>query len=237
MKNKLFLLLPLLLLLLSSCHTQTDDFISKHCPGSCTVIKGKLTTDDRSTPLAGVKLEVNWVTRDIFSSLLRRKAITTTDANGNFELRFLLREDELVRDYNNGVFVVNAQIDQSKYLGCRFYEHLLTYDKLSRDTTIIVNYNLPHRASLYLQALNTSAMSTGDAMLVSAIFDYGEAGPAPNCIPTVSMDIRNTEAAILVAANQDVIIRTVRRKNGVETTTNEVVRLTPGQNLHHQLSF
>ena len=91
-------LLPVLLLLLAGCVSQEDDFISKYCPGSCTVIRGRLTTEDGTQPMAGVKVNVYWRSYQGYLQLgysERRKAVATTDANGNYELSFLLRDDEL----------------------------------------------------------------------------------------------------------------------------------------------
>ncbi|MER2997906.1 hypothetical protein [Pontibacter populi] len=221
----------MLTLLLSSCHTKTDDFVSKHCPGSCTVIKGTLTTDARNKPLAGVKLEVQWREGDMFSSISRRKAITTTDDKGNFELRFLLRDDELPDPYSyNGSFTVKAHINPDDYLTCSGGNTLLhTYD-LKRDTTIIFDYVLPRKAFIEIQANNLQARQQDDFLQTVILYD------SP-CLPAISWFTRDTKYTVPVAANQPLIIRTTKRKSGVETITEKVITLAPGQTSNYQLTF
>jgi hypothetical protein len=231
MKTSLLCLLAIVTLLLSSCHTQTDDFISKNCPGSCTVIKGTLTTDGRTKPLAGVKLEVQWHEGDIFSSIRRRKAITTTDANGNYELRFLLRDDELPNTYlRNGSFTVKAHINLENYLNCSGGNVLLrTYD-LKRDTTITFDYLLPQKAFVEIQANNLQAKQQDDFMWTEFLSD------AP-CTTVVSWYTSDTKRVTAVAANQLVVIRTTKRKAGVETVTEETVTLAPGKTFNYEITF
>ncbi|WP_162427238.1 transthyretin-like family protein [Pontibacter pudoricolor] len=231
MKTSLLCLLILVTLLLSGCHTKTDDFISKNCPGSCTVIKGTLTTDGRSKPLAGIKLEVQWREGDMFSSISRRKAITTTDANGNFELRFLLRDDELPNTYpNNGSFTVKAHVNPENYLTCSGGNVLLrTYD-LKRDTTITLDYLLPQKAFVEIQANNLQAKQQDDFVWTEMLTD------AP-CTTVVSWYTSDTKRIVPVAANQPVVIRTTKRKSGVETITEEVITLAPSKTFNYEFTF
>lgn len=233
MKTFCLCLLALLTLLLSSCHTKTDDFISKHCPGSCTVIKGTLTTDAGSKPLAGVKLEVNWYKRDVLgiSSSTRRKAVTTTDANGDFELRFLLRDDELPNPYSrNGSVVLEAHANPENYLFCLGGNTLLVESDLKRDTTITLNYVLPQKAFVEIQANNLQAKQQDDFLWTEFLFDAA-------CSSAISWFTTDTKYTIPVAANQPVIIRTTKRKNGVESVTEETITLAPGQTSTYQVTF
>ncbi|MBB6612426.1 hypothetical protein H7F15_15370 [Pontibacter sp. Tf4] len=240
MKTKLSFLLSWLLLFLSSCHTQSDDFISKYCPGSCTVIKGKLTTDGRTKPLAGVTLEVNWYTYSspAITSNTRRKAITTTDANGNFELRFLIQDDELPNEYTNtSYFQVKASADKNTYLFCLGDNLLLEYTDLERNTTINANYNLPRKAQLVLQVSNPQAMANGDNIQSSILMDAGVSGTSYGCSVGAYLTAGNAQTTIAVAANEDIVIRSVKNKAGSQTTSNQTIRLAPGQVLQHQITF
>ncbi|NDK55263.1 hypothetical protein [Pontibacter fetidus] len=238
MKTKLLLLYTSILLTLSSCHTETEDFISKYCPGSCTVIKGRLTTDDRSKPLGGVMLEVRYEEFSMFSSFKRRKAVATTDANGNFELRFLMRDDEIGNaDGSFGEMNVYAHLDTSKYLTCSGSQRLLAYYRLKRDTTLAVNYNIPRKAFVQVQALNTAAMQTGDNLTTDFIVDAGAADDPSTCVPGIFWHRNVTAQTFAIAANQQVTIRTYKRKSGVETVTSETVTLTPGQTINYQVTF
>ncbi len=239
MKAKLLPCLILLLFILGSCHTKTDDYISKYCPGSCTVIKGKLTTDDRSKPLAGVMLEAKWVERDMlgFSSTTRRKATARTDANGNYELRFLLRDDELPQEYNYGNIIVEAHLDTKDYLICSGTNELFYSNDLVRDTTIEVNYNLPKKATINLQATNLETMQPTDNLYTGINSDAGDATKENDCVGGIIWSKYQSYYSLDVAANQDLTIRVVKNKAGIETVTEEIVRLKPGEKLHYQITF
>lgn len=240
MKTAFLYLVVILIPILSSCHTQSDDFISKYCPGSCTVIKGRLTTDARNTPLAGITLEVQWKNGDIlgFTSTTRRKAIAKTDANGNYELRFLLRDDEMVNEYGrNGAIIVKTHTSTEKYLNCLGANALQVYYNLKRDTTITLNYNLPQKAYVQLQVLNTQAMQEGDYINTELVYDAGEAGGDSDCISGVIWNRNFNYLMTEVAANQQVVLRTNKRKAGTVTVTEAVVSLKPGQTFNYQVTF
>ncbi|MBC5772558.1 hypothetical protein H8S95_00650 [Pontibacter sp. KCTC 32443] len=236
MKTKLYLLLSLLLIL-SGCAQETDDFISKHCPGSCTVITGKLTTDGRNKPLAGVKLDVIWDESNMLGGETRRKAVTTTDTNGNYILSFLLRDDELQDSNTPGIIKVNAHINETKFLSEPGSTTILTAYELGRDTTISLNYNLPQKAIIKVQAQNTAVMQTGDYMYTCFIFDIGESAEDQNCMQTLYWSKTTPEDQSEVAANQQVIIRTEKRKAGTETVTEDTVTVPPGQVYTYQVTF
>ena len=238
MKTKLPFLYLLLLFILGSCHTETEDFISKYCPGSCTIIKGRLTTDDRSKPLAGIMLEARYEEYSMFYSFKRRKAVTTTDANGNYELRFLMRDDEIRGEYgSDGSIVIVAHINPADYLTCLGAQTLQEYYDLQRDTTINLNYNLPKKAYVQLQVLNTQTIQDGDQISTAVIYDAGEAGVPSDCLSQIIWN-KNFNAYLLeVAANQQIVIRTFKRKAGAETVTEQTITLKPGQTINYQVTF
>lgn len=238
MKTKLLSCTWLLLLLLSGCLIKEDDFISKYCPGSCTVITGRLTTDDGNTPLSGVNMEAKWVRWEFLGGIEHRKAVATTDANGNYELRFLLRDGELPQSYNNGYVSVQAALDQSRYIALDAYGGFLTYDDLKRDTTLFVNYTFPQKAFVELQLRNTAAMQTGDRFTTQFVFSGGE----NNAQSYGQNDFWNSNApasiTVPVAANQQVIVRTSKTKNGVETVKEDTLELLqPGQHTRYEATF
>ncbi|MEJ8755964.1 hypothetical protein WG947_03070 [Pontibacter sp. H259] len=226
MKTRLYFLL---LLILCSCHTQTDDFISKYCPGSCTVITGRLTTDGGTKPLAGVKLDLNWHSGDPygFDNASRRKAITTTDANGNYELRFLQRDDELTE----GHFNVIAHLPEDKYYFCANAREIESFSDLKRDTTIILNYELPQIAYIQVKVNNLQAKQPNDYLATEFSFS------AP-CTPVIVWGNSGPQNTASVGANQQVIIQSTKIKSGIRTETiDSVSMLQPGEVYTYQITF
>ncbi|WP_245539638.1 hypothetical protein [Pontibacter roseus] len=67
----------------------------------------------------------------------RKKAVTYTDAQGNYTLRFLLRDDEM----EDGYVVINPQVTNCPNPEC--YAYTLYWDELKRDTTYTYNIELP----------------------------------------------------------------------------------------------
>ncbi|WP_266204545.1 peptidase associated/transthyretin-like domain-containing protein [Pontibacter kalidii] len=135
------------LLLLSCCLTACDlhkyDYISKYCPGSCTVIKGRIT-DQNGQPVASTIMRIKWHNDGYLQpAYTTEKAATITDMNGTYELRFLLRDSELEKGY----FQIEASKELDTYLGCT--DNSLWYSRdISRDTTIIQNYTIAPSALL-----------------------------------------------------------------------------------------
>ncbi|MHA6248753.1 hypothetical protein ACXYMU_12500 [Pontibacter sp. CAU 1760] len=231
------LYLSLLLLLGSSCVTQENDFISKYCPGSCTVIKGNIATANGTVPLSGIKLEATWSNVNLpklSGGTVRRKAVTQTDADGNYELRFLLRDDELV----DGRIFIETAIDEGKFITCGASQPAFYMaGDLPRDTTLVRNYVLPRRATLALELQNREAISSGDAF--STIITYKAGINRSNCVGGVVNWSTNTSQSVErdVPAEQPVVVETYRTKNGVRTTAQDTLLLAPGQHLTYQLSY
>ncbi|GAB3204419.1 hypothetical protein ABID22_003329 [Pontibacter aydingkolensis] len=241
MKSKLSYSLLLLLIVLCGCKQHEEDFISKYCPGSCTVIKGQLTTDDGTTPLPGVQLLAQWRLDGTlgFGGTVRKKAVATTDANGNYELRLLLRDDELNNDLGRrGYLIVDATINTSQFLTCYGDTYLQHYFNLSRDTTITLDYTLPQKAFIEVEANNLQAIGSNDIFLSQAFFKSGEKGD-DSCSQGISWSNQsNTQTSTIpVAANQTVVLRTTRRDNQVESVSEQTFRLLPGQRTSVQIAF
>ncbi len=113
MKKTLGFLILILTITFQSCTKEEDDLISQNCETDCTEIIGKLMTDNGTIPIANHKVTVIWDNTSFGSGTVRTKATTRTDSNGEFNLKFFIRDDEL----NNGV-------------------HRVFYDKLNSDEFI-----------------------------------------------------------------------------------------------------
>ena len=94
-KVLLYLLaLPVVMLLLASCHSEEDNFIDKPNPKSL-IIKGVAKTPD-GQPIPNIELKLDYtIMSALYSSKVYHKAKATTDKDGNYIMFFNLNDKEL----------------------------------------------------------------------------------------------------------------------------------------------
>ena len=94
-KVLLYLLaLPVVMLLLASCHSEEDDFIDRPNPKSL-IIKGVAKTPD-GQPIPNIELKLDYtIMSTLYSSKVYHKAKATTDKDGNYIMFFNLNDKEL----------------------------------------------------------------------------------------------------------------------------------------------
>ena len=94
-KVLLYLLaLPVIMLLLASCHSEEDDFIDKPDPKSL-IIKGVAKTPD-GQPIPNIELKLDYtIMSALYSTKVYHKAKATTDKDGNYIMFFNLNDKEL----------------------------------------------------------------------------------------------------------------------------------------------
>ncbi len=113
---------------------EEDDYISKYCPGSCTEVTGRVLRSN-GQPLANVQLSATWQdgggTFKGGGGTRRKKAVAYTDAQGNYTLRFLVRDNEI----NWGYFKIVPQETICSQVNCPSFT-LFWEDTFKRDTTI-----------------------------------------------------------------------------------------------------
>ncbi|RIJ34075.1 hypothetical protein [Pontibacter oryzae] len=217
---------------LSGCNQEKDDYISKYCPGSCTIIKGRATINNGSTPLAGVTLLAQWhYSRYLSGSTIRKKAFATTDANGNYELRFLLRDDEL----QGGYIEVITNLDPEKYTYCQPGDFYYA-GELERNTTLERNYALAAKATLELQLSNPDALGPNNSLVVTARYATAPTQGA-ECEQRIFWPQTTATQLLTVASGTPVTISIARTKNGQQTTENLTVQLQEGETLALPLTF
>ena len=126
------------MLLLTGCVKEEDDYISKYCPGSCTEVSGRVLQAANQQPIPGVQVLAIWDnTRNFKEGLggtVRKKAVAYTDEAGNYTLRFLLRDDEML----DGRIEITPQGRGCNQTNCRSYN--LYWEELKRDTTYTHNF-------------------------------------------------------------------------------------------------
>ena len=94
-KILLYLLaLPVVMLLLASCHSEEDDFIDKPDPKSL-IIKGVAKTPD-GQPIPNIEIKLDYmIMHNIYSTKVYHKAKATTDKDGNYIMFFNLNDKEI----------------------------------------------------------------------------------------------------------------------------------------------
>lgn len=94
-KVLLYLLaLPVVMLLLASCHSEEDDFIDKPDAKSL-IIKGVAKTPD-GQPIPNIEIKLDYmIMHNLYSTKVYHKAKATTDKDGNYIMFFNLNDKEL----------------------------------------------------------------------------------------------------------------------------------------------
>ena len=94
-KVLLYLLaLPVVMLLLASCHSEEDDFIDKPYPKSL-IIKGVAKTPD-GQPIPNIEIKLDYmIMYNLYSTKVYHKAKATTDKDGNYIMFFNLNDKEI----------------------------------------------------------------------------------------------------------------------------------------------
>ncbi len=88
------LALPIVMLLLASCHSEEDDFIDKPDPKSL-IIKGVAKTPD-GQPIPNIEIKLDYmIMHNLYSTKVYHKAKATTDKDGNYIMFFNLNDKEL----------------------------------------------------------------------------------------------------------------------------------------------
>jgi hypothetical protein len=126
------------------------------CPGQCTLITGHLVTSGLQ-PLAAVTVTANWHSGLSFASP-RTKARATTDATGNYQVRFYVKDDEL----HDGYFELTYGVDKDRYylLGNTDSPDVGS-GSIKRDTTYhLAPFLIPHKAFVQLTVPNPSQIQS-----------------------------------------------------------------------------
>ncbi|GEO07412.1 hypothetical protein AAE02nite_50760 [Adhaeribacter aerolatus] len=231
--NWLLLLFFVFLSLASGCVKKEDDLIGPTCQ-NCTVIKGRLTSGDGTIPIANAKITTNWVnTIYLQGGTVRKKAVSTTDSKGYYELKFQIRDDEK----GEGYFDTEILPPSVAYLSCSSSGHSFAFFELKKDTTITVNYFIPKRAFVEVRLTNQSQIKASDYFASSFDSKMGIDGKQ-SCGPVITWSSGLPSNPVLeVAAGQPVIITTHKTKNGVKTTTYDTLNLSDGQKAFYNAEF
>lgn len=161
------LALPLVAALLGGCKKED---VASRCQTGCTTVRGRFLTGNGTEPLRGLPIKVVWF-RDygFFGRTgVRTKATTTTDADGNYTLRYALTEEELTTGYLDADIEIN---NQPAYYGIQG-AHVPTVQQ--RDTLLVApTHWLPRPAKLVCKLLNPADMQANDRISLDITFKPG----------------------------------------------------------------
>ncbi|MCX2741747.1 carboxypeptidase-like regulatory domain-containing protein [Pontibacter anaerobius] len=216
---------------LSSCDYEENDYISKYCPGSCTVIKGRVS-DQSGAPVVGATMRIRWRNEVyLHPTFTREKAIATTDANGNYELLFLLRDQELVEGYIS----LESEVNLEQYLSCRGYSQWYL-GEIARDTTIIQNYTIAPAATLRLVFHNQEPANQQDRIFTSIKYKLS-ASDADSCAYVYDSRSGYSSERLPIPAGQPIVLYTESIKDGSRSTRKDTLVLEPNELREYELSF
>lgn len=226
--------LCLLVCWLSGCIIEEDDYISKYCPGSCTEIQGRIRTGISRQGMPGVPLTATWnhYESPFGGGIIRKKAVSRTDEQGNYTLRFLLRDDELEKGY----IEIHYGVDKDKYLDCRA-GRAIHPGFLKRDTTYTLDFYFPKVAYLTLELTNAKDMAPTDLFFSTITYPAGTS-PENTCGQALSWHgAAGTSQTVPVAAEDKVVLLNSRFKNGVQVVDSDTLNLMPGDRRFLKLTF
>lgn len=221
------------ILLFTSCSKEEDDFISQNCETDCTEIIGKIMTDNGTVPIADVELTVKWDNIPYLGSgTIRNKATTRTDSEGNFNLKFFIRDDEI----ENGGFRIEYELNESEYLSSHL--NRITIFQIARDTTLNINYNIPKKAYLNLSLLNLDDVQSPDWFATNFGYETPEGFTQSVNGQHIGWNNQSNQNNLIeIPGNQNVRIEVFRRVNNVTTTEIDNILIEAGTTSDYTIDF
>lgn len=206
--KKLFLYLlalPLLILLLASCHNEEDDFIDKPDPKSL-IIKGVARTSG-GQPLSNIEVKLDFREASLVATKVRHKAKATTDKDGRYIMFFNLSDEEFkslttfVGDvsvsYNLQLTLDLNKLDDNKYLlpiddtGVRdpkekklFYYAYRPQGGLQLGKVYEENIFIPHKQLVNVRVESNGTINEKDKFAVRNRVKYGLESQMPDQFDT-----------------------------------------------------
>jgi len=232
--GKLRLIIVLGIIFFISCSKEEDDLISQNCDSDCTEIVGRIMTDNGTVPIPNLKITLTWDNvPSMGSGTIRTKATTRTDSEGNYSLKFYLRDDELEED---GYRMFYDELDDNIFLATNL-NGILLFD-ISRDTTLTINHNVPKKAFFNLSLLNLNDVQPGDNFATE--FSYVRPTGFSQSIGGQYLGW-NSESPhnniIEVAGNQPIELKIYRSVNNIPSLETEILTIEAGSTFNYTLDY
>lgn len=232
-----------IILLLQSCKLRND--IEPKCNSNCTIIKGRLLTDGGNLPIANAPVEVSWSYYAFLGGEKRLKAKTITDNNGNYQLSFYPKDDEVGN--SRGAFYINYMPDTTLYYSIDNYirpiEGVMPRE-LKRDTTFVLkDYLIPKIAYLNMSISNPQELNQSfNNYFTSALYvSFSNFTPTFNYnggkLLVIWQDYQNTPRKIKVVGNQEFKMETIKVKNGIRTEETQIFNIPAGQTQYLNVTY
>lgn len=232
MVRKFRILLLTLSFVFQSCEKE-DDLISQNCETDCTEIVGKLMTDNGTVPIVNRNITVVWDNTSSGFGTERTKASVRTDSNGDFNLKFFMRDDELESGIHR---IYYDKLNENEFL--RSDLNGIPSIPTVRDTIIVRNHNVPKKAFVNLSLLNLDDIEGSDRFWTNFryISPLGFSQSIDGSIRGWTNEFESKQL-IEIAGNQPVVIEIVRIINDVSTTENITLFVNSGTILQYTVDF
>lgn len=226
-----------IVVLFQCCWLLDDSDINKVCSSECTIITGKLTTEDGNVPVGNIELVLNWRTYPALGGLgggkTRKIATAQTDENGDFRIRFYSEEEKMI----DGSFSVEFNVPDNSYLTLNNgYYFNFSIDK--RDTVVVRSYHIPRKgAMLRMKIKNPQDIIGGDNLICSAYFKFDD---LTKNIQYNAGGVNSTyvsEATFNTAANQYTYIQILKKIGGQYTNHLDSVIVSIGETRTYEVEF
>ncbi len=208
------------------------------CQGDCTIVRGRLVTDNRQTPIANAEVQIWWgYSRGWSGGEYRKKAKAITDSQGNFTVSFFIADDEL-RSLNN--FYIHYITDQNVYFDLDntvdatvdYFPNSIT---LTRNATFDISaFLIPKIAyAKFVKQQNIQITDPNDYFNTELTGSYGV-----NTATSFGCDwIRYPLDIIQIPANYPLTVKTIRIKSGVRTEETENIMVRDGETITISKTF
>ena len=202
-KVLLYLLaLPVVMLLLASCHSEEDDFIDRPDAKSL-IIKGVAKTPD-GQPIPNIELKLDYtIMSALYSTKVYHKAKATTDKDGNYIMFFNLNDKELkslttyspeegfvyhlqmtldLSKLDDKVYLLPTDITAVRPLSEKklFYWDYIVPGRLQQGQVYEQNILIPHKQLAKVRIETNGAINEKDSFAICNKVRYGIERQIPN---------------------------------------------------------